>query len=201
MKEIGGFWWPDDVGDKWRHSLRHIDSINWAIARCKQQRLAVQAGGNIGLWPCRLSADFARVITFEPEPVSRACLEKNCADLLNVEIHAAALGDGIGSCSVKRRSLGSHQIEPGSGVPVLPLDSLELTEVDLLQLDVEGYEMHALRGACATIVRCSPLIQVELRGFTSKYGASDDQVHGFLSGLDYAVVSRQPGADVVYERR
>jgi hypothetical protein len=33
MKQIDGLWWPDDVGDRWQHALRHVASLEWAIAR------------------------------------------------------------------------------------------------------------------------------------------------------------------------
>ena len=89
MIAIEGLYWPDDVGTKWRHSLRHVRSLEWAIARCKRRRTAVQAGGNIGLWPRRLAHSFDRVITFEPDDISRECLACNVPS--NVEVRAEAL--------------------------------------------------------------------------------------------------------------
>lgn len=202
MKQIKGVWWPDDVGDKWQHSLRHVRSIEWAIARCARRRTAVQAGGNIGLWPRRLADVFARVITFEPDATSCACLLLNTAAVAaRVDVRCEALGDAPGRCGVHHRSLGSHQIVPGDEIAVTTIDALGLTDLDFLQLDIEGYEWHALRGAIETIGRCRPLIQLELRGFTEKYGASDAGVRQLLDELGYQEVSRQRGNDVVFEAR
>ena len=200
MMHIKGVWWPDDVAEKWRHSLQHVRSLEWSLARCARTRTAVQAGGNIGLWPRRMADVFARVITFEPDATSCACLLRNTNDVAaRVDVHCAALGADTGRCSIQHRSLGSHQVIAGDEVPVTTIDALGLTDLDFLQLDIEGYEWHALRGAMVTIARCRPLIQLELRGFTEKYGGSDDAVRALLAGLGYHEVSQQRGNDVVFE--
>ncbi len=197
MIQIHGLWWPDDVGTKWQHSLQHLRSIEFAIGRRPQRRTAVQAGGNIGLWPRRLAEAFARVITFEPEPISRSCLLRNVP--ASVEVRGEALGDAIGTCSIGRKSLGSHRVQPGTTVPVTTVDALQLQDVDLLQLDIEGYEWHALAGARDTLARCRPLVQVELRNFTDQFGHSDADVRELLAALGYREISRQLGSDVVFE--
>lgn len=197
MIQVAGLYWPDGVGQKYVHSLKHVKSIEWAIARCSQRRTAVQAGGNIGLWPRRLAASFRLVISFEPDAISRECLALNVP--ANVVVRSEALGDAQRACDIERASLGSHRVVDGQQVPVTTVDALGLTDLDLLQLDVEGYEWHALSGAFATIHRCRPIIQVELRGFTDRYGKSDADVDALLTGLNYRRVSEQPGNDVVYE--
>lgn len=196
MIQIQGVWWPDTVGETWRHAMEHAKSIEWAIAYCKRKGVAVQAGGNIGLWPMRLSNFFDRVITFEPDTVSRACLQQNVSG--NVTVYSEALGDVAGACCIKHRGLGSHRVMDGQDVPVVTIDSLNLETVDFLQLDIEGYEWHALKGAEATIARCRPVIQVELRDFTWKYGKTDYAVRCLLRDLGYTAVSSQPGSDFVF---
>ena len=199
MQHVQGIWWPDDVGTKWRHSFKHVRSIEWAMKRARRRRTAVQAGGNIGLWPLALSKRFESVITFEPDAVSRECLLANVSHLRNVTVMPVALGGRAGTCSIDHRSLGSHRVTEGADVDVITLDSLDLRDVDLLQLDVEGYEWHALGGACNTLARCRPIVQVELRDFGEHYGASDAQVRAFLKSLGYEQVSEQPGNDFVFE--
>lgn len=196
MTRIEGFYWPDDVGEKYRHALAHLGSLEWAMAACATRRTAVQAGGNIGLWPKRLAEAFDQVYTFEPEPISRACLERNVFQ--NVIVSDAALGAAVGRCGIKRRSLGSHLVTEGDTVPVTTVDALALADLDFLQLDVEGYEWHALKGAVETIGRCHPLIQVELRGFTDKFGQTDAEVRTLLATLGYREVAQRPGSDFVF---
>lgn len=197
MIEHCGLWWPDDVGETWRHALRHVQSIEWSLARCKRRRIAVQAGGNIGLWPRRMSDVFAQVFTFEPDAESRACLERNVVGR-SVVVSDAALGDRDGVCAIKHRGLGSHRVVDGASVRLTTIDALGLTDVDLVQLDVEGYEWHALMGARATLTRCRPLLQIELRDFTTKYGQTDAAVRTLLHGLGYRQLSAQAGNDFVF---
>ncbi len=199
MIQIEGLFWPESVGDRWRHALMHGQSAEWAIARCKRRRTAVQAGGNVGLWPRRLASDFDRVITFEPDAVSRECLERNVPS--DVEVRPEALGDMVGVCGLKHRGLGSHRVVDGDAVTVTTVDALDLADVDYLQLDVEGYEWHALVGATETIARCKPLVQLELRGFVDKYGHTDAEVTAHLASLGYRQVSKQQGSDFVFASR
>lgn len=199
MIQIQGLWWPDDVQSKWIHAFKHVRSIEWAIARCAERRTVVQAGGNVGLWPRRLAKSFGRVITFEPDAVSRECLAVNVP--ANVEVRPEALGERCERAGLYRESLGSHHLIPGTSVDVVTIDSLELDDVDLIQLDIEGYEFHALAGAAETISRSKPIIQVELRGFTERFGHSDREVRSMLHEMGYRLVSAQPGNDFVFADR
>ena len=197
MIQIQGLWWPDDVQSKWVHAFKHVGSIEFAITRCKQRRTAVQAGGNVGLWPRRLARSFRDVITFEPDDICRECLCVNVP--ANVIVRPEALGDVNRRCDLHRDSLGSHRIINGDSLPMTQLDVFGLQEVDLIQLDIEGYEWHALDGARQTINRCRPVIQVELRQFTGRYGKTDQDIRDLLAEFGYVEVSQQPGNDVVFE--
>ncbi len=196
MTVINGLHWPDDVGDTYKHALEHVKGVEWAIQHCPQKRVALQAGGNVGLWPRRLSMVFDRVLTFEPDAVSRECLLANVPD--SVVVRSSALGAEMGFCGLKHRGLGSHRIIDGDDVPMVPIDALGLDVLDYLQLDIEGYEYHALKGAIKTIGRCHPLIQVELRGFATKYGTTTGATVELLTALGYREVSKQSGSDVVF---
>lgn len=196
--EIQGLWWPDDVGDKWDHSLHHVHSVEAGIRRCTTRRTAIQAGGNIGLWPRRLAQCFERVFTFEPDALSRECLIRNVPQ--NVTVSGAALGRTPGQCRIKHKSLGSHRVaeDVNGDVPIITIDSLDRFDVDFLQLDIEGYELHALEGAILTITRSRPVIQLELRGFTHHFGKRDDDVRQMLESLGYRQVATAPGSDFIF---
>lgn len=200
MKAEPALVWPDYTRDEAQKAwcLKHLRSAELAISLCRTRRAVVQAGGNIGLWPRRYARDFERVYTFEPEPASRAVLVQNVAHLPEVIVRPEALGSEPGVCGIKPRSLGSHTVVEGDAVAVIALDSLGLTDVDLLQLDIEGYEVRALRGALDTIRRSRPVIQVEMRGFTEKYGDSDAALVALLKAEGYREHARVPGSDVVF---
>lgn len=144
------------------YALRHVQLLEITLQFCNQKRTAVQAGGSIGYWPARLADDFERVITFEPEAEMYQCLKKNLAHRKNVEVRPEALGVATQKYGIQRSGFGSHFLTPGTEIDLIRLDDLNLTGVDLIQLDIEGHESQALEGAEETVDRCRPIIQVEI---------------------------------------
>lgn len=191
--------WPADTAEHQKqHALRHVKALDFTIGLCKRKRTAIQAGGNIGLWPLRLAKEFQTVVTFEPEPVSRACLEMNVAGVTNIYVRKEALGEAEGTCAMERRSLGSHLVRRGDSIDIVPLDKFEFQSVDLLQLDIEGYELRALNGAIEMIKRCRPILHIEMRDLATEYGSSDSEVAAFIAALKYERVPMKPGPDQVF---
>jgi hypothetical protein len=97
-------------------------------------------------------------------------------------------------------STGGTQVIPGGSAvdasrafeiaPVRRLDDYGLTDVDLLKLDCEGYEVFALRGGLDTIARCLPVIVCEQKketGGMQAHGVTLDDVTALLFPLGYRV--------------
>jgi FkbM family methyltransferase len=155
-----------------KHELAEIPEL---LSFCSNRRTCVQAGGNGGLWVDELAKEFQSVITFEPDSINFRCLVHNVARD-NVVFMRAALGSVAKTVGVDRwcgeRNVGAHRIGEGGIVPTIRLDDMNLQDVDLLQLDIEGFELFALNGAEQTIARCKPVISVELRNHAGFYGYS-----------------------------
>lgn len=89
--------------------------------------------------------------------------------LSNVVLCHAGLGasPGVGSLLThngdEHRGGGSRIVAEGGqqSTPILAVDQFEIADLSLLQLDVEGSEEAALRGAARTIARTSPVIVIE----------------------------------------
>jgi FkbM family methyltransferase len=129
----------------------------------KDWSVVVQAGGNQGMYPCLFSQMFETVYTFEPDPLNFHCLVQNC-QAPNIIKMQAALGDvhkmiGMRSCSDS--NFGMHKVTAVGTIPQLRIDDLDLPSCGLIQLDIEGYEIFALRGAEETIKKFHPVIAVE----------------------------------------
>lgn len=132
-------------------------------------------GANIGVHTVDLSrmvGPAGIVHAFEPQRLMYQVLCANIAlnSCANVFTHQAAVGSECGALLVPFINpdaadnygglplLGATQ---GETVPLITIDSLNLSACHVMKLDVEGMETEALRGAQATIGRCRPLMYLE----------------------------------------
>lgn len=188
-----GWLWPKGDQYTWPTVQGELEEIPDLVALCKQHRTCVQAGGNGGLWPEHLAGSFARVMTFEPDPINFRCLVHNVARE-NVVFTQAALGERAGFIEMDRwcgpANPGANRIKSGNAIPLVALDRYELTDVDLLQLDIEGAELGALKGAVETIDRCKPVVCLELRNHSHHYGTSDEAIRDWMRHRGYRLERR-----------
>lgn len=136
-----------------------------------RRRVAVQAGGHIGMWPRFIAKHFEVVYTFEPDADNFRCLAHNAAGW-NVYPFRACLGacPRLTELNVAPKS-GSNQVMAGLGAtPTMALDLMGLDALDLLALDVEGHETAVYLGGEETITRCQPVIVCEETGKVSMDG-------------------------------
>jgi FkbM family methyltransferase len=135
-------------------------------------------GANIGDWSRVASLHFPQVVAFEPIPELAAKLRRELGS--KAVVHAVALSDraGIATLSIPRHGNGSEvtglasllaQSDEGLAVgmralevPTATLDSFGLSRVDVIKIDVEGFEGPVLVGARGTITRDLPALIVEI---------------------------------------
>jgi FkbM family methyltransferase len=164
-----GYYWP--AGDDHCHKVIHGETgdIDEALAFVTGFDVAVQAGGNVGVWATLMAKQFETVWTFEPDPANYACLVENVPS--NVRHMNAGLGDKAERVGMKLfpDNCGAHYVNGSGKIEIITLDSLSLPACDYLCLDVEGYEPKALHGAAETITRFRPVIQMEEKGLSEKY--------------------------------
>lgn len=189
--QIEGDWWPK--GDKQCRPavMRTLTDADYALALCNAKNVVVQAGGNCGMWPRYLAKHFETVYTFEPDLTNFLCLNLNVPDT-NVIRLQAALGDkprGISMIHVPD-NIGAHRVGSKGTIPVMRIDDMRLPACDLIQLDIEGYEVHALRGAVHTIDNFKPVIMLEDKGHHKKYGLPDKALNELLETLGYVMHSK-----------
>ncbi|MBI2743516.1 MAG: FkbM family methyltransferase [Chlamydiales bacterium] len=143
---------------------------------------ALDLGAHIGLHTIVMSRAVGpngRVIAFEPQPKIFRELFMNMAlnQVSNVHFFWAAAGASVGKIELTPLPLtgavevneAGTAINGGSGkfVDLLTIDSLNLNNVSLIKMDVEGQENAVLDGARATILRNKPVIIIEIMGGTN----------------------------------
>lgn len=186
-----------------RRDLPVLDAV---VARTRGRTAVVQAGGHLGVFPKRLAKSFGTVYTFEPSPDLFPLLVQNAPER-NIVKFQAALGESrrlVGLSSARRDGSGKPSHEGlthvhGDGViPTLRIDDLNLPVCDLIQLDLEGWELYALRGAVDTIRRCRPLLALEVNKNAAFCGIQPDFLRDSVKALGYRHVDTLQ-SDEVYE--
>ena len=183
------------------------DEIAWVVSHLDSMDTCIQAGGNIGLWPACYAKEFNHVITFEPAADSFACMKSNLAELDNVEMYNAAVGDSNTPVTLKRppnkqdRS-GACYVEPDrlGLIKQVRIDDIEVSgHVDLIHFDIEGGEFAALRGAANTIKQHQPAIVIENRPLAHMKEPARRAID-FLKGLGYQITAQRQH-DIILKRK
>lgn len=167
---------PCRIDPRFRHrmgSMYEPDMAAWLAKHVRPGDVCLDVGANVGVYVLQLahwSGPNGKVIAVEPNPGARTVLEKHVK--LNglterVAIVPAAVGDAPGSATLfatgaagmSRLGAPNAALEDTASplaVPVVTLDLLctsHRISPDWLLIDIEGYEIAALRGARELISR------------------------------------------------
>lgn len=194
MKLVDGWWVTDGMSGPGaftqRARLSGLENYKGGIA--------IQAGGHIGVYPLILSEFFRHVYTFEPDFDNHQCLVRNCSRP-NIYVARGALGFVRGTVGVnKHKNSGGHMIDGEGYCPIYRIDDMALDSCDLIYLDVEGYEVHALRGALKTISAYKPIIVAEENKKLKCHGFNPGDIEKLLSPFGYKTVNKL-GEDLILE--
>jgi FkbM family methyltransferase len=155
--------------------LRHLSLRDDAVI--------LDIGANLGWYSMLLGkrCPRARIHAFEPEPRNLALLRENLQQngIANVTVHPVAVAERSGTMQFfpyAEKNMGRHSLVAQEGcTPIdvrvvaldefLPAVGVQPEQVDLVKIDVEGYELPALRGA-QRLLRGRPVIVAE---FAPKY--------------------------------
>ena len=159
-------------------SVRELDAIKFVASIIKEngnQGTFIDVGSHIGFYAIPLSNLFKNVIAFEPSRMQRELLQKNILlnKISNIEVQSCALGESRERLDLKvmgksggSNTLGNHAAEfppmEVYEVEVLALDAFNLTNVDFIKIDVEGWELQVLKGATKTLLTSKPQVLVEV---------------------------------------
>lgn len=136
-----------------------------------------------------------RVFAFEPNPEAFECLRYNTGGMPWV----AAMTFGLSDCTHDIALRGNSNAgatyavsdSPNSDADCAALDALGFLyggRLDLLKLDIEGFEVRALRGAKETIKRCRPVLVVEVNeGALNRQGSTGAELLALIRSYGYEV--------------
>lgn len=171
---------------------------------------AFDIGANVGLHTLRMAdlvGQRGSVYAFEPNPEVYGRLQRNVA--LNGFSHVRTFSCGVGpagqatlhvNCAGNWNRNATLLADPQAGdtvgveIPIIPLDDLwrqaGTPPVDLIKIDIEGYELSALKSGLAMLRECRPLILSEFSPhYCGLQGISWTDVETFYASLGYQLRS------------
>lgn len=134
-----------------------------ALPLVKAHRRCIDVGAHVGLWSRWLVDRFFCVEAFEPVAEHAELFRMN---VRKANLHQVALGALAGRVGMKSfpEDTGRAHVYGRGDVEMRTLDSYGFTDVDLIKIDVEGYELAVVRGAEQTLIRNKPIVIIEQRG-------------------------------------
>lgn len=193
-----GIKWHLKQGIYWESGIAEI--LNKYI---KPNTVAIDMGAHIGIHTLLMSQKIGAkglVISFEPQKkiyreLHHNLLLNNCQK--NVITLRYALGDRkqtVEMCKADPTNEGGTPVgKGGDRAQMITLDSLNLSNISLIKMDVESYELNVLKGARKTLRKNNPVIVFEILGGVDldhcnvEQQAVYDEIIGFLEKIGYRV--------------
>ena len=189
-------------------------SQNSLFGLCRPGDTIIDIGTNIGfslLNMAKIAGTAGQVIGFEPDGENFSRLRKNISlnNFGNVKVSRLGLGDRPGKFMLENiieynnsgKRITVAAATSSAGATEVEIDTLDnfissgdnlLPKIDLIKIDVEGFELNVLKGAQDTLRKYSPLLFIELDDRNLKaQSASAQELIRFLSQNEYAAVSAE----------
>lgn len=196
--------WPIADEASWVGQNKFKDLADKVMPYVKNKNIMLQAGGNCGFILDKFIEHFEIIYTFEPDPVNFYCLNQNIT-AKNVIKLQTCLGDNTQPLSTKQlirenvpHDIGGVHVAGKGFIPTLTIDTLNLPDCSLIQLDVEGYEFKVLAGAFKTIKKFKPTLCIEFcEKWLKRYEDNFSKIYTFLDDLNYIQVDEY-GMDKIF---
>ena len=100
--------------------------------------------------------------------------------------NASAIANRLVVNETADKQCGAWKVKGSGNIPTLKIDDLNLDDVSIIHLDIEGYELFAIQGAENTIKKCKPLLSFEILNHNVDYGYSQQELFDYVINLGYS---------------
>jgi FkbM family methyltransferase len=156
--------------------------------------IVLEVGAHVGHWTLRLAERADLILAVEANPDSASVLRRNLAinDIGNVRVLEVAAWDEATTLRLEdpndHVAGGSTRTLPtddDAGVPAVRLDEFifDLPRLDLVKLDVEGADIHALMGMAGLLRQHRPVLFIECHDYCGYY--TRGELEATLTALGY----------------
>jgi FkbM family methyltransferase len=188
---IEDYYWPTRSLSTFEGTKETLNMINGLNPFIKNKNVMVQAGGNCGMTLRPFISIFNTIYTFEPDPINFKCLCLNIPEDNVIKIQSCVGKDHeLVKMDFVGNDQGSGHIIGSGNIPTFKIDDLNLFECDLIMLDIEGFELNALKGAIKTIEKYKPVLCIEYyEPWLNRYGYSLNDIYDFMQSYNYKLAS------------
>jgi len=140
---------------------------NQILAHIPNKRTFIDVGANVGIWSFPFIGKFNHIVGYEPSVQNIECLKANVGTDIEIRTKAVANFAGEADFHQAGKNCGDGKLcRPGINssytVPVVRLDDENLKDVDLIKIDVQGWELEVLQGAEEIIKKQHPWVIFEV---------------------------------------
>lgn len=176
--------------------------INWCKQFCSKDKVFLDIGAHSGTYAITLAPYCKAVHCFEPQRMTyySLCGGVSLSGLENVVCHQVGLGSkeqvGVQTLNIVSEDGGGsslhtndHKVLRTEQVQICTLDSLNLSDVGFIKMDVEENELYVLKGALDTLAR-SPNVKIlfEYNGEKNETKGSDNLFYYIETKLRYNIL-------------
>ena len=168
IEYVNGYWVPaNDIHiDKWKSGQPFTQNkglnkfIEYLDRKDLKFKTVLDVGAWCGTWSNEMSKYAEDVHAFEPDDLHFQCLLKNKKE--NVTPHQCAVGSQKAKVSLvenEKNFTQEKRVVPEGDILMTTVDSFAIKDVDLIKIDVEGYEPKILKGM-TNLIRKSPFAKL-----------------------------------------
>lgn len=157
-------------------------------------------GAHEGLFSLDVAQRFPAVIVHAFEPLPEVLLQNlELNQIGHVQVHAVAVGNLSGETSITADQRSSNHISQSGAkkVPIITLDTMVSQSgcepPDIMKLDIEGYELHALWGSESLLRQHQPLVITEINHCILRYQPNLKPFLEYMDKLGYTLYSLSNG--------
>ena len=194
IEKVNDFWVPsNDVHiEQWKSGSPFTQNkclnkfIKYCESQTKKMKTVIDVGAWCGTWAKAIEPFAKKVIAFEPDQTHFECLQRNCT--VNCTPRMEAVGAQLQEVSLTEDNFTqAKRVDEKGNIRMITLDHMEYEHVDMIKIDVEGYEMEVLKGATKTLESVKYLM-IELNNNTKKYGSNNIEVEKHIVSLGFKVL-------------
>jgi FkbM family methyltransferase len=159
------------------HELEKLRALDGTV----KPKVILDIGANIGLTGILMAraAPLSTIHLVEPSPRNLDLLKRNIVNIERAMIHPVAIGSACGTasfheslvCGAWNHVSASTQLQADgtTTVPVTTVDAMtaDWPALDLIKIDVEGFEAEVLTGMHRAVERFNPVVHMELNTLTT----------------------------------